>query len=219
MQQAADRSGRLRSDVTLVAVSKKFSAATIREGYEAGLRDFGENYVQEFAAKRPELAGLADARFHLIGHLQSNKARDAGELFQVIHTIDSPKILQRLENAAAERNKAVEVFAEIKLSQEQNKTGAAPGDIPAILEAAAQCRHVRLTGLMTMPPWSDNPENSRPYFRQLAQLARQFHLPGLSMGMSADFEVAIEEGATLVRVGTALFGSRPKPHSDASLAH
>jgi pyridoxal phosphate enzyme (YggS family) len=215
LQRAAGRSGRERSAITLVAVSKKFSAAHLRIAYQAGLREFGENYVQEFEEKRPELNDLTGARFHLIGHLQSNKARLACELFQVIQTADSPKLLQRLNDAAAERAFTLEVMIEIKLSPEQSKSGANPADVPALLETAAACRHLTVSGLMTMPPWHEDPEHSRPYFQQLAGLARQFHLPKLSMGMSGDLEVAIEEGATIVRVGTALFGARPKPQKNA----
>jgi PLP dependent protein len=211
IQRALDSSGRKRSDVTLVAVSKKFSAATIREAYQAGIRDFGENYVQEFASKRPQLRDLSEARFHLIGHLQSNKARLACELFDVIQTADSTKLLERLDTAAAERNSTLEVMLEVKLTAEGSKTGARPEDLPALLDAACGTKHLRLSGLMTMPPWSQNPENSRPYFQKLALLAHQYGLPQLSMGMSNDFEVAIQEGATLIRVGTALFGPRPKP--------
>lgn len=208
IRQAAYRCGRARSDITLVAVSKKFSAAAIREAYDAGLREFGENYVQEFAEKLPQAGDLPGARFHLIGHLQSNKARDAAALFDVVETIDSPKLLRRLNAFAAERNKALEVLIEVKLSSEESKTGAPPEQIPSLIESAAGCSHLRLTGLMTMPPWPEDPEDSRPYFRRLAQLAGQHNLERLSMGMSADFEIAIEEGATLIRVGTALFGGR-----------
>jgi PLP dependent protein len=202
-----------------VAVSKKFSAEAIREGYRAGLSEFGENYVQEFAAKRPQLQDLEAARFHLIGHLQSNKASQACELFDVIQTADSVKLLERLDHAARERNVRREVLLEVKLSEEAAKTGADPALIPGMLDAAAACSHIRVTGLMTMPPWSEDGEQSRPYFRRLAQLGRQYGLAQLSMGMSNDFEVAIEEGATLIRIGTALFGPRPKPQRvPASLA-
>lgn len=194
-----------------MAVTKKFSAQAIRDAYRAGLREFGENYVQEFAEKRPELEDEAEARFHLIGHLQSNKARAASSLFQVIETADSARLLERLNAAALERNARMEVLLEIKLSAEQSKTGALPQEIPSLLEAAADCPQLDLSGLMTMPPWSENAEHSRPYFQQLAQLARRYELPKVSMGMSGDLEVAIEEGATIVRVGTALFGPRPKP--------
>ena len=199
-----------------MAVSKKFSAERIREAYEAGLREFGENYIQEFAEKRPLLPDLPDARFHLIGHLQSNKARTACGLFQVIETVDSVKLLQRLEAVAAETNTRVAALLEIKLSSEDSKSGARPEDIPALLEAAGNCSHVRVSGLMTIPPWSDDPEHSRPYFQRLGQLAREHSLRDLSMGMSGDLEVAIAEGATLIRVGTALFGPRPKPQKNTS---
>jgi PLP dependent protein len=181
----------------------------LQQAYAAGLCNFGENYVQEFAEKKPELSGMPDARFHFIGHLQSNKARIACELFDVIQTADSAKLLERLNACAGERK--LEVLLEIKLSGEANKTGASPDSIPDLLTAAQACPQLRVSGLMTMPPWSADPEASRPYFQKLAALAKQHNLAQLSMGMSGDFEVAIEEGATIIRVGTALFGARPKP--------
>ncbi len=213
---ALQRARRQRSEITLVAVSKKFSAARIREAYQAGLREFGENYVQEFSEKRSEVGDLPEARFHLIGHLQSNKARLAADLFQVIQTADSPKLLQRLDVSAGEKGVKLEVLLEIKLSGEENKAGAGPAEIPGLLEAAAACGNLQLSGLMTMPPWSEDAELSRPYFQRLAALAAEYRLPQLSMGMSNDFEVAIEEGATIIRVGTALFGARPKPQPKQS---
>ncbi len=213
IQRAVQRCGRKREAITLLAVSKKFPAERLAIAYQAGLREFGENYVQEFADKSPALAGLAAARYHLIGHLQSNKARQASELFQVIQTVDSPKLLSRINQAAQEQGATIEAMIEVKLSTEESKSGADPALIPALLDAAAACPHIFLTGLMTMPPWSEDPEHSRSYFRQLAALARQYNLPKLSMGMSGDLETAIEEGATIVRVGTALFGKRPKPLS------
>lgn len=209
--EAAKRGARERSQITLVAVTKKFSAAVIRDGYQAGLRHFGENYVQEFAGKAPELSDLSEAKYHLIGHLQSNKVRPAIELFHLIHTADSPRLIERLDRTAAELGRSVEALLEIKLSNEATKTGANPEEIPKLLDAASKCANVRVTGLMTVPPWSEESELSRPYFRQLADLARKFALPQLSMGMSNDFGVAIEEGATIIRLGTALFGARPKP--------
>jgi PLP dependent protein len=218
IQEAVERSGRKRSDVTLVAVSKKFSADRIREAYQAGLREFGENYVQEFAEKRPQLEGLEAARFHLIGHLQTNKARQACQLFQVIQTADSAKLLKRLDASAAEHGTVPEVLLEVKLSGEESKSGAEPEELPELLDTAASCSSIRVSGLMTMPPWPEDGEDSRPYFRRLAELARRYGLSQLSMGMSNDFEVAIEEGATLIRVGTALFGARPKPQKLASPA-
>jgi hypothetical protein len=184
----------------------------MREGYQCGLRDFGENYVQEFARKAPDLTDLSDARFHMIGHLQTNKAGVAAGLFHVIHTIDSPKLLERLDRAVAERQaaEAMSVLIEVKLSDEASKSGAGPEAIPALIEAAKGLPHVEISGLMTMPPWSEDQEKSRPYFRELAKLAEKHSLPQLSMGMSNDFEAAIEEGATIIRVGTAIFGARPK---------
>jgi hypothetical protein len=209
--QALERTGHKRSDITLVAVSKKFSAQRIREAYSVGLREFGENYVQEFAAKRPELRDVPEARFHLIGHLQSNKARQASELFQVVETVDSPRLLRRLNVVAGELRVPIEVLFEIKLSHEESKTGALPDELPSLVKASEECPQLTISGLMTVPPWSENPEDSRPYFRKLATLARQYGFSTLSMGMSGDFEVAIEEGSTTIRVGTALFGARPKP--------
>lgn len=204
IETAARRVGRARSDVTLVAVTKRFSAKVIREGYTLGLRHFGENYVQEFEAKHPALADLSEAEFHFIGHLQSNKTRVASELFQVIETVDSEKIARRLEQSG----KPLEVMIEVKLSGEESKGGAAPDSLAALMDAIHACANLRLTGLMTMPPWSDDPEVTRPYFRRLAELGRVHGLPKLSMGMSHDLEAAIEEGATHLRIGTALFGPR-----------
>ena len=181
------------------------------EAYGAGLREFGENYVQEFAGKKLELADLDGARFHLIGHLQSNKSQTAVALFDVVETADSPKLLERLDKAAAEQDRLLEVLLEIKLSDEPAKTGAPAAAIPGLLETAKKCSHLQVKGLMTVPPWSEDPESSRPYFQKLSQMAKEYGLAELSMGMSGDFEVAIEEGATIVRVGTALFGRRPKP--------
>jgi PLP dependent protein len=205
--RAAARSGRRREDVALIAVTKKFPARVIEEAACLGLRDFGENYVQEFEAKRPALAGVTGVRFHLIGHLQANKARKALELFHVIQTVDSARLARRLNEAASA---PVDVMLEVKLSPEESKAGVFPEDLPRLMEAVSGCPNLRLRGLMTMPPWSDEAEPSRPYFRRLRALAEANGLAGLSMGMSHDFETAIEEGATLVRIGTALFGRRPK---------
>jgi pyridoxal phosphate enzyme (YggS family) len=206
IERAAARAGRRADDITLLAVTKIFPASAIQEAYAAGLRDFGENYVQEFEGKFAEVSRLEGARFHLIGHLQSNKARRAAEIFQVIETLDSAKLARRLD----ESGRPLEVMLEVKLSPEQAKSGADPAEIPALIEALAGCPRLRLTGLMTMPPWSDDPEASRPWFRRLRELAERHGLRHLSMGMSHDLEVAIEEGSTEVRVGTALFGPRRK---------
>ncbi len=206
IQKAARRAGRAREDITLIAVTKKFPAAVIREAYELGLRKFGENYVQEFEAKHPAVADLEGADFHLIGHLQSNKAKIAADIFQVIQTVDSEKLARRLDQAG----KPLEVMIEVKLSEEESKAGANPEELPALIEAIRGCANLRLTGLMTMPPWNDDAEVTRPYFRQLAELGRRHGLDKLSMGMSHDLEAAIEEGSTHIRIGTALFGPRIK---------
>jgi pyridoxal phosphate enzyme (YggS family) len=206
IQAAAARSGRDARDITLLAVTKKFPAALISEAYQLGVRDFGENYVQEFDGKHAELADLPGARFHLIGHLQSNKTKRAAELFHVIQTLDSAKLARRLDA----EGKRLEVMLEVKLSPEESKAGADPEGLDELVAAVRACHNLNLTGLMTMPPWTDEAEPSRPYFSQLRQLAQKYSLPQLSMGMSHDFEVAIEEGSTCVRVGTALFGPRPR---------
>jgi len=203
--KAAASAGR-RDEILLLAVTKKFGPETMREAYEAGLRDFGENYVQEWETKAPQLRDLAGARFHLIGHLQSNKARRAAELFDAIETVDAPKLAERLDQAG----KMLDVMIEVKLSEEDAKSGAEASELPALIESIRQCPNLRLTGLMTMPPWTEDAEPSRPYFARLRKLAEQHGLKGLSMGMSHDLEVAIAEGATVVRVGTALFGPRRK---------
>ncbi|MBM3736314.1 MAG: YggS family pyridoxal phosphate-dependent enzyme [Acidobacteria bacterium] len=205
--RACQSAGRRREEITLVAVTKVFPADVILEGYELGLRDFGENYVQEFESKHPLVGGLSEARFHLIGHLQSNKSRKAADLFHVIQTVDSAKLARRLN----ETGKPLGVMIEVKLSEEESKAGAAPHEVTEVAEAIRNCPNLNLMGLMTMPPWSDDAEPSRPYFRRLRELAAPLGITCLSMGMSHDFEVAIEEGATHIRVGTALFGKRKKP--------
>lgn len=201
---AAARARRQVSDITLVAVTKVFPASAIRDAYDLGLRVFGENYLQEFESKHPEVRDLPEARFHLIGHLQSNKAKRAAELFHSIQTVDSEKLARRLDAVG----KPLDVMLEVKLSEEESKHGADPAELPALVAAVKSCSNLKLGGLMTMPPWSDEPERTRPYFRRLRELAAEYGLAQLSMGMSHDLEVAIEEGATHVRVGTALFGRR-----------
>jgi pyridoxal phosphate enzyme (YggS family) len=204
---AADRAQRDAAQIMLLAVTKVFPAQVIRDAYALGLREFGENYVQEFEGKLPEVSDLAGARFHLIGHLQSNKSARAAEMFQCIQTVDSPKLARRLNESA----KALDILLEVKLSPEQAKAGASPEQLPDLIAAVRECANLRMLGLMTMPPWFVDQEQSRPYFRRLRELAVQHGLQHLSMGMSHDLEAAIEEGATIVRVGTALFGKRRKP--------
>jgi len=207
---AARASGRRPEDIQLIAVSKTFPAEAVREAYEAGQRDFGENKVQEALQKQAATAEL-EIRWHLIGHLQSNKAKKAAPAFAAIHSIDSVELLRRVDGAAAEAGTSPEVFIQVDLAGEATKFGAADNDVEEIARAADQCRAARLVGLMLLPPWSDDPEQARPYFRRLRELRDRLVGSGvgqLSMGMSHDFEVAIQEGATRVRVGTAIFGKR-----------
>ena len=206
IEAAAGRARRNPADILLLAVTKVFPASAILDAYQVGLREFGENYVQEFEGKAPEVSALPGARFHLIGHLQSNKSSRAAELFHTIQTVDSVKLARRLN----ECGRPLDVMLEVKLSEEEAKRGVDPAALPELIQAVGACANLRLLGLMTMPPWSDDPEATRPYFRRLRALAEQHSLKHLSMGMSHDLEAAIEEGSTCVRVGTALFGKRKK---------
>jgi pyridoxal phosphate enzyme (YggS family) len=215
---AACRANRNPNDITLMGVSKTFPAERIREAYAAGLRVFGENRVQEFAGKSDALRDLPDAEWHLIGHLQSNKAAKATELFDAVDSLDSVRLAERLNASAESAGKTLSVLIEINVGGEQAKSGVAPGsdELERILKGAVRWKNLRVRGLMTVPPYTDDPEGARAYFRQLREIrggiaARR--LPAVSMdvlsiGMSHDFEVAIEEGATWVRVGTAIFGER-----------
>ena len=215
---ACRRSGRPESEVALMAVSKMHPVEAILEAYAAGQRLFGENRVQEFQEKSQHLAALPaasirDASFHLIGPLQSNKTAKAAELFDAIDAVDSLKIAQRLNSAAAALGKKLPILIEVKLSHEESKHGLAPAELPALLDALQPLEAITAVGLMTVPPWSEDAEAARPYFRELRRLRdesqkRHSGLTELSMGMSNDFVVAIEEGSTCVRVGTALFGKR-----------
>jgi len=212
---AAAAAGRRPEDVRLLAVSETFSADHVRAAHAAGQREFGENKVQEALQKSEETADL-DIRWHLIGHLQSNKAKRASEAFAAIHSIDSVDLLRRVDRAAADAGATPDLYIQVDLAGESTKFGAPEGDVPGIARAAMTCRAARLRGLMLLPPWFDDPEQARPYFRRLRELRDRLvedgidrsHLRELSMGMSHDFEVAIQEGATLVRVGTAIFGKR-----------
>ena len=205
---ACQKAGRKREEVLLLAVTKVFPADIILEAYELGLRDFGENYIQEFEGKHSLVSHLTGANFHFIGHLQSNKARKAAELFSHIHTLDTPRLARRIDEAATALK---QVWIEVKLSHEEAKHGCAPEDLSELIEVIGKCPQLKLEGLMTMPPWDEDAEKARPYFSQLRELATLHRLSGLSMGMSNDLEVAIEEGSTVVRIGTALFGKRQKP--------
>ena len=204
---ACGRAHRDPAGVRLLAVTKIFPADVICEAYAVGLREFGENYVQEMEDKAGAVAGLQGARFHLIGHLQSNKTKKAAQLFSAIDSVDSVKLARRLDAEGV----PLDITIEVKLSHEESKTGADAEGLADIVAAVRASGNLQLKGLMTVPPWSEDVERSRPYFAKLRELARRHGIVELSMGMSHDLEVAIEEGATWVRVGTALFGKRRKP--------
>ena len=213
---AAHRTGRRPEDITLIGVSKTHPAEAIRGAYEAGVRRFGENRVQEWEGKRAALADL-QATWHLIGHLQSNKAARAARTFDCIDAVDDFAVAQRLDRGRAEMSSPAKlrVLIEVHLAHEETKSGVAIAELPALAEKIIQLPGLHLAGLMCIPPFLSDTEQVRPYFLQLRKLrdvlSKQFGqpLPVLSMGMSHDFEVAIEEGATEVRIGTALFGDRP----------
>lgn len=212
---ACRRAGRDPAEVTLIAVSKTVAPNLIREAIECGVRVLGENRVQEAAAKIAELSEQ-NVQWHLIGHLQSNKARRAVELFDAIHSIDSLKLAERINQTAGEFGKRIPVFLEVNLAEEESKSGISPKDLFPLIERTGKLSHLELRGLMAVPPFLDDPDEVRPFFKQLRELrdeARRSGIAGdefteLSMGMSNDFEVAIEEGATFVRIGTAIFGAR-----------
>ena len=222
--RAAGKVGRNPDDIALMAVTKTQPASRILEAYEARQRLFGENRVQEFEEKFAALEKLRGAqepaRFHMIGHLQSNKAAKAAEIFHAVDSVDSEKLARRLNAAAEGLSKTLDVLVEINIGGEKAKSGTAPesAELEEILAGAAQWTNLRICGLMTVPPFTEDPEAARPHFRRLRELrdrlaARQLPAVGLdqlSMGMSHDFEVAIEEGSTCVRIGTAIFGERKK---------
>ena len=213
--EACRRVGRRPEDVKLVAVSKTVPPDRIRKAYDAGLRDFGENRVQEANAKRAALSDLT-VTWHLVGHLQTNKAKLARELFHCVHSLDSLRLAQKLDEAAVCSGDRLPVLIEVNLGEEQTKSGVREQDVLALAEQVGRLSTLELSGLMVLPPFFEDPEQARPFFRRLRELARTIDsasLPGvsmreLSMGMSHDFEVAIEEGATTVRIGTAIFGER-----------
>jgi PLP dependent protein len=217
---AARRVGRNPDEVTLMGVSKTFPVESIREAYSAGLRVFGENRVQEFSGKATALRDLSDSEWHLIGHLQTNKAAKAVELFHAVDSVDSVRAAEKLNSMAEGANKILSVLIEINVGGESAKSGVAPAsdELELILQGAPRWGNLTICGLMTVPPYTEDPKGSRAYFRQLRQIRDGIAARGLpkigmavlSMGMSHDFEVAIEEGSTCVRVGTAIFGERSK---------
>ena len=212
MTSLADRlatvRARLRPGVTLVAVSKTQPSSAIREAYQAGQRDFGENYAQEWRDKASELADLPDLVWHFIGGLQTNKVKYLAGRVAAIHTVDRIELAREISKRFAGKGAVARVYLEVNLGGEASKSGCAPAEAPALAEAAGALPAVEVVGLMTIPPPEDDP---RPHFRALRALRDRLGLPGLSRGMSADWQAAIEEGSTCVRVGTAIFGERPRP--------
>jgi len=211
---AARRSGRHPSNVALVAVTKTVSIAGVQEAIDAGQRLFGENRVQEAEGKIEALG--KGVTWHMIGHLQKNKAKAAASLFHAVESVDSPELAVALERRAAALSKRLDVFIQVKDAEEETKSGVDPAEVPRLIETVAGLPHLSLRGLMSIPPWPEKPEDSRPYFAGLRRWRDRWDgeccppgtLRDLSMGMTADYEVAVEEGATLVRVGSAIFGSR-----------
>jgi PLP dependent protein len=220
IDQSARRAGRSPSEVALMAVTKTHPPDRIREAYKAGLRLFGENRVQEFSGKASALADLPGPEWHMIGHLQTNKAAKAVELFSAVDSVDSVKLAEKLNAAARALNKRLQVLIEINVGSEDAKSGVAidSPELEDLLTAAPRLEALNFRGLMTVPPFTEDPQGARPYFRKLRALRDKIaarNLPAitmdvLSMGMSHDFEVAIEEGSTCVRIGTAIFGEREK---------
>jgi len=220
IERAARRAGRDPAAVRLVAVSKTFPPEYVRAAAEAGQRDFGENKVQEALQKMDAVHATAPdlgLRWHLVGHLQTNKARKAGTRFDVVHSIDTPDLVAKLDEAASTAGRRLDALVQVDLAREATKHGAGEAELTAIFDAGRSSRAVRLVGLMLLPPAVESPDDARPYFRELKEVRSRLLARGvdpsmlaeLSMGMSHDYEVAVEEGATIVRVGTAIFGSRP----------
>ena len=209
--RACQRAGRAPEGVTLVGATKTQLPAALAEAWAAGLRDFGENRVQEAVAKQPAVAELlgpaARPEWHMIGHLQTNKAKVAARAFAILHGVDSARTIDALSHHA--HGLALPVMLEVNIAGDPAKHGVSPESLPALVEHARALPHLRIVGLMTIPPQTDDPEDTRPHFTALRRLAEDHRLPNLSMGMTEDFEVAIEEGATHVRVGRAIFGERP----------
>ena len=220
IETAARAAGRDAQDIALIAITKTHPVEMLRAALDLGAKDFGENRVQEAEQKIADVGNAV--RWHLVGHLQANKARRAVKLFDCIHSVDSSELARRLDRLCAEEGRdALDVLVQIDLGGEATKTGIDSANLPALLATLKECPRIKLIGLMTLPPFFDNPDCSRPFFKTLRELRDSLKLEGhfgslkgeLSMGMSHDFEVAIAEGATMVRVGTALFGARGVPVS------
>jgi hypothetical protein len=210
--RAVASAGRAPESVRLVAVAKRHPASAVREAYDLGLRSFGENYAQELVSKAAEVGTLPGIEWHMIGHLQTNKARHVAPVVAMVHTIDSAHVAAELGKRAAKLGRTIGALIEVNVAADAAKSGCTPDELPAIIDAVRATPNLELRGLMTMPPYNDDVETSRPFFARLRELQGRhggpFALPELSMGMSHDMEVAIAEGATIVRIGTAIFGER-----------
>jgi len=217
VSRACARAGRSPSDVTLIAVAKTFPSSAVQGAVDAGVADIGENYVQELLAKRRDLAGAA-IRWHFIGHLQSNKVKDIAPWIEMIHAVDSASLAIEIDRRAAKAGRVIECLIEVNTTGEETKFGAAPARVAALVRSLGSCDNISLAGLMTIGPFLPDPEGSRPMFRRLRELKEEIGslaqsnvtMRHLSMGMTGDFEVAIDEGATLIRIGTAIFGPRTR---------
>jgi len=214
--RTAESCGRRPEEITLLAISKTFPCKAIADAIAAGIHRFGESRVQEAETKIPHFTGAPEPEWHLVGHLQSNKTRRAVELFDVIQSVDGAKLAERISQAALDLGKIIPVFLQVDLGNEETKFGATPGEVREIIEAISGLKGIRLDGLLTLPPYFENQEDARPFFHSLRELGEKLEAeqPGclgkrhLSMGMSHDFEAAIREGATIIRVGTSIFGTR-----------
>ena len=217
ISRACARAGRSTSEITLLAVGKTFPSSAVREAVRAGVADVGENYVQELLSKRGDLSG-SDVRWHFIGHLQSNKVKNVAPWIHMIHAVDSTALAIEIDRRAAKAGRVIECLLEVNTTGESTKFGVAPGDVTALVKSLAPCANISLGGLMTIGPFLPDPEGSRPMFRRLRELKGEIGslsqvnvtMRHLSMGMTGDFEVAIDEGATLIRIGTAIFGPRTR---------
>jgi len=217
ISRACARAGRSTSEITLLAVGKTFPSSAVREAVRAGVADVGENYVQELLSKRGDLSG-SDVRWHFIGHLQSNKVKNVAPWIHMIHAVDSTALAIEIDRRAAKAGRVIECLLEVNTTGESTKFGVAPGDVTALVRSLSSCDNISLGGLMTIGPFLPDPEGSRPMFRRLRELKDEIGslaqanvtMRHLSMGMTGDFEVAIDEGATLVRIGTAIFGPRTR---------
>jgi pyridoxal phosphate enzyme (YggS family) len=208
IREACARAGRPADSVRLVAVGKRHSPELIRAAYRLGQREFGENYLQELAAKADALSDLPDIRWRFIGHLQRNKARDAARICHSVDTVDSLRLAEALDGKARQEGRRLDVLIEVNVAGESQKAGCSPAEVGVLAADLRRLDALRLQGLLAIPPLVADPEQVRPHFRALRRLAHDLSLPELSMGMSADLEVAVEEGATMVRVGTDIFGQR-----------